>query len=106
MAKDETRRLTNADLTPAQLKMRAKIKKNVSQFCVDLGRHITKVRIRKGKSQDRVSMEAGLSRAALSRIEAGKVDPQISTLQRISEVLKVPLSELTSVKKAGGWFPE
>ena len=99
-------RLTPADLTVEQRKAREDIKRQAKLFCIDLGKHIAEIRVACGLSQDRVSLEAGLSRAALSRIEAGKVDPQASTLERISEVLSVPLSKLTAVKKKGGWFTE
>lgn len=105
MKKRERRPLAPSDLNKEQREAREKIQKQIKVFCKDLGIHIHKVRIASGFSQDRVALEAGLSRAALSRIEAGKVDPQASTLQRISEVLGMPLSDVTAVKKSGGWFP-
>jgi DNA-binding XRE family transcriptional regulator len=64
------------------------------EFLKKLGAHIAKVRKAKGYSQDRVYLEAGFSRATMSRIEAGLVDPQAYTLQRIAKTLRVPLKKI------------
>lgn len=61
------------------------------EFLKKLGAHIAKVRRSKGYSQDRLYLEAGLSRGTASKIESGSVDPQIYTLQRIAETIGVPL---------------
>jgi transcriptional regulator with XRE-family HTH domain len=66
-------------------------------FLKELGRHIAKVRKSKGYSQDRVCLEAGLSRGALSKIESGRVEPKISTLALIAITIEVPLAKLTGV---------
>ena len=68
-----------------------------SRFLKRLGRHIAQVRASKAYSQDRLYLEAGFSRATMSRIENGLVDPQIYTLQRIAETIGVPLTKLTSL---------
>ena len=102
--KKERPRLTPSDLTKEQKQARARIKTQSNAFCVALGAHIARVRVQCGMSQDRVALETGLSRAGLSRIEAGKVDPQASTLERIAEVLQISLADLISVKKRDGWF--
>jgi transcriptional regulator with XRE-family HTH domain len=70
---------------------------NKIKFLKDLGARIAKVRKTKGYSQDRVCLEAGLSRGALSKIESGRVEPKISTLALIAITIEVPLSKLTSV---------
>lgn len=70
---------------------------NKSKFLKDLGAHIAKIRKTKGYSQDRVCLEAGLSRGALSKIESGRVEPKISTLALIAITIEVPLSKLTAV---------
>ena len=56
-----------------------------------------KVRKSKGYSQDRVCLEAGLSRGALSKIESGRVEPKISTLALIAITINVPLAKLTGI---------
>ena len=67
------------------------------RFLKDLGKHISKVRKSKGYSQDRVCLEAGLSRGALSKIESGRVEPKISTLALIAITINVPLAKLTGI---------
>ena len=68
------------------------------QFLKNLGAHIAKVRKSKGYSQDRVCLEAGLSRGALSKIESGRVEPKISTLALIAITIDVPLRRLVDVE--------
>jgi DNA-binding XRE family transcriptional regulator len=68
--------------------------KQKEKFLKRFGAHVKKVRIAAGYSQDRVYLEGGLSRATMSRIEAGKVDAQIFTLARVAETLGIPLKKL------------
>lgn len=68
------------------------------RFLKDLGQQIAKVRRSKGYSQDRVCLEAGLSRGALSKIEGGRVEPKISTLALVAITIGVPLARLTGVE--------
>ena len=67
------------------------------RFLKDLGNHIARIRKSKGYSQDRVCLEAGLSRRALSKIESGRVEPKISTLAIIAITIGVPLGKLTGI---------
>lgn len=67
------------------------------RFLKDLGQHIAKVRKSKGYSQDRVCLEAGLSRGALSKIESGRVEPKISTLALIAITIGVSLGKLVGI---------
>ena len=64
------------------------------EYLKRLGTHIRKIRMQKGYSQDRAYLEGGFSRATMSRIEAGKVDPQAYTLFRIAETIGVPVKKL------------
>ena len=63
-------------------------------FLKRLGKHVAKVRKSKGYSQDRIYLEAGFSRATMSRVEHGLVDAQIWTLRRIADTIGVPLKRL------------
>ena len=63
-----------------------------------LGAHVAKVRKSKGYSQDRVCLEAGLSRGALSKIESGRVEPKVSTLALVAITIGVPLRKLIDVE--------
>jgi transcriptional regulator with XRE-family HTH domain len=68
-----------------------------ARFLSDLGLHIAKMRKAKGFSQDRICLEAGFSRGALSKIESGKVEPKVTTLAIIALIIDVPLSKLMNV---------
>ena len=71
---------------------------NKNQFLKVLGKRIARVRKSSAYSQDRVCLEAGLSRGALSKIESGKVEPKITTLALIAITIGVPLKKLTDVE--------
>ena len=64
------------------------------RFLKKLGAHIAKVRKQKGYSQDRLYLEGGFSRGAMSKIENGLTSPEVFTLIRIAEVLGVPPKKL------------
>jgi len=51
----------------------------------------------RGYSQDRLYLEAGFSRGTVSKIENGRVDPQIYTLMRIADTIGVPLKSLVDL---------
>lgn len=63
-------------------------------YLLRFGERLSKIRKSKGYSQDRLCNEAGFSRGTLSKIEAGKVDPQLTTLARIAETIGVPLKKI------------
>ena len=68
-----------------------------AKFLKTLGANIAKVRKAKGYSQDRVCLEAGFSRGALSKIESRRVEPKISTLALIAITIDVPLAKLVAI---------
>lgn len=70
---------------------------NKQEFLARLSANITKVRTRRGYSQDRLCLEAGFARGTFSKIENGLVDPKISTLARTAKTLGVPLKKLIDV---------
>jgi transcriptional regulator with XRE-family HTH domain len=72
----------------------APLERKRKAFLARLGAHIAAIRQAKHYSQDRLYLEAGLSRSTLSRIERGLVDPQVSTLMQIADTLGVPLKKL------------
>ena len=59
-----------------------------------LGRRIAGLRKEKGFSQDRLYLEAEMSRGTIHKIETGRVDPRVSTLLKISNVLKISMKEI------------
>ena len=70
---------------------------NKNAYLVRLGKNIERVRKSKAYSQDRASLEAGLARGTLSKIEQGKVEPKITTLVLLAFVLGVPAKRLIDV---------
>ena len=67
-------------------------------FLHRLGQHIARIRSSKGYSQDRLTLESGLARGTVSKIENALVDPKASTLARIAETIGVPLARLLDIK--------
>jgi len=63
-------------------------------ICVQLGRRIRHIRMQKKIYQADLAEAAGIAREQLSRIENGRVETGIRTLQQISKVLDVSLSDL------------
>jgi predicted transcriptional regulator len=51
------------------------------------GDFLKKLRMEKGLTQKRLAELAGISQAHIAKIEQGKVDPRLSTINRILEVL-------------------
>ena len=67
-------------------------------FLKRLGERIAKIRASKGYSQDRLTLESGLSRGTLSKIEAAKVSSKTVTLARVAHTLEVPLRKLFDIE--------
>lgn len=61
---------------------------------VDLGTRIRTVRQAKGMSQEELAQAVGLTKAAISRYEAGKRSPSYSQLRRIADTLGVHVFDL------------
>ncbi len=60
----------------------------------DLGRNLRRVRERREMTQEDVAARSGVHSTEVSRIEAGKRDPQVSTLERLAEAVEVSPGEL------------
>jgi transcriptional regulator with XRE-family HTH domain len=61
---------------------------------MNIGEQIKRMRTAKGLSQKEVIMNASLDKAQYSRIENGKTDPSVTTLEKIAKAIGVPLAEL------------
>ena len=59
-----------------------------------MGTNIKVARIRKGLNQDQLCELVKISRCTLSRLEQGKLDPKLSLMIKISNVLDVSVEEL------------
>lgn len=60
----------------------------------EMGKRLKKLREAKGVSQAALAEKAELSRGYLIRLEAGRQDPTLGTLERLAEALNVPLKKL------------
>jgi transcriptional regulator with XRE-family HTH domain len=63
-----------------------------------IGERITELRKKSGKSQTQFSYEMGWDKPNLRKIEKGKTNPTVKTLIKITEVLKISLSELLDIE--------
>ena len=70
---------------------------NKTAYLERLSTQIAKVRRSKGYSQDRLTLESGLARGTISKVERG-TDPRASTLARIAVTLGVPMWKLLDVE--------
>jgi len=61
---------------------------------VNFSDRIKKYRTAKGMSQKEIALEVGIDQAQYSRIESGKVEPTLSSLEKIADALSVQLSDL------------
>lgn len=60
----------------------------------DLGTNLRAARERLGLTQEQVAERCGVHFTEISRIEAGKRDPRVSTLRRLAEAVEVKPGEL------------
>ena len=59
-----------------------------------LGENLKKLRLKKKMSQGDISRKLGVDRAYISRIENGRMNPTLLTLEKIAEALGISSSEL------------
>jgi transcriptional regulator with XRE-family HTH domain len=62
--------------------------------CGDLGRNLRRARVRAGMTQEEVANRSGVHATEVSRIEGGKRDPQVSTVQKLAEAVGLNASDL------------
>ncbi len=60
----------------------------------DLGTNLRAARAKLELTQEQVAERSGVHPTEVSRIEAGKRDPRISTLRRLARALEVPPGDL------------
>jgi transcriptional regulator with XRE-family HTH domain len=60
----------------------------------DLGSNLRAARKKLKLTQEQVAERSGVHPTEVSRIEAGKRDPQVSTLRKLAAALEVPPGEL------------
>jgi transcriptional regulator with XRE-family HTH domain len=60
----------------------------------NLGSNLREVRTRLELTQEQVAERSGVHATEVSRIEAGKRDPKVSTLERLAAAVEVPPGRL------------
>ncbi len=63
-----------------------------------IGNKIKQLRSEKGFSQQEMAAELDYEKSNMSRLESGRVNPKISTLYKVAQVLKVSLAELLDIE--------
>jgi ribosome-binding protein aMBF1 (putative translation factor) len=61
---------------------------------IKIGKHIQKIRELKGISQQDLAAKCNFEKSNMSRLEAGRVNPTLSTLEKVANALEVSLAEL------------
>ena len=70
----------------------------INELQQKIGARIRGLRESKGVSQQNLAAICNFEKANLSRIEAGRTNPTISTLFKISQALDITISELVDVE--------
>lgn len=60
----------------------------------NLGSNLREARVRLKLTQEQVAERSGVHATEVSRIEAGKRDPQVSTLKKLAAAVEVPPARL------------
>jgi transcriptional regulator with XRE-family HTH domain len=60
----------------------------------DLGKNLRRARERAGLTQEEVAERSGVHATEVSRMEANKRDPRVSTLKRLAEAVEVSPGDL------------
>ncbi len=66
----------------------------ICEFIMNIGLTIAVLRKKKGMSQENLANETGLSRHYLYKVENNLSSPTLGTLEKISSVLNIKVSEL------------
>lgn len=74
-------------------------------YYADEPRSLSYYRLRRGWSQKELAGRLGTSQSYIARLEAGDIDPQVSTLNRLAATLDVPAAALLEVVTSGARRP-
>jgi transcriptional regulator with XRE-family HTH domain len=55
---------------------------------------VRKLRQARGMTQEQLAEKTGVTREYIARLEAGRYDPSLSTIEKLAKALKVKASEL------------
>lgn len=63
-------------------------------MCGNLGRNLRRARLDREMTQEEVAERSGVHATEVSRIESGKRDPQVSTVERLAKALGLSAGDL------------
>ena len=63
------------------------------KFAKMIGEHLSKIRMKTGVSQEKLSMDAGYYHTYVNKIEKGKYSPSLHTIWRLSHALGISLGD-------------
>ena len=66
-------------------------------FLKKIGQRIKEMREAKGLSQQELAAKLDYEKSNMSRLESGRVNPRITTLQNVADALKITLPELLDI---------
>ena len=61
---------------------------------MDISGKIKKIRVAKNLSQKQLAMSIGMDQGQYSKVENGKTEPTLSSLEKIADALEIHISEL------------
>lgn len=64
---------------------------SVNSLQINVGKQIKKIRELKGFSQQDLAAKCNFEKSNMSRLEAGRVNPTLSTLEKVANALEVSL---------------
>lgn len=70
----------------------------INQLQQKIGERIRELRESKGISQQNLAAICNFEKANLSRIEAGRTNPTVATLHKISKALETSIADLVDVE--------
>lgn len=82
---------TNSELSNTTTQ-KSSMSENSLQIIV--GKNIQKIRESKGISQQELAAKCNFEKSNMSRLEAGRVNPTLSTLEKVAKSLDISLAEL------------
>lgn len=68
--------------------------RTIPGVCGDLGRNLRRARLRLELTQEEVAERSGVHATEVSRIEAGKRDPRVSTVERLAKAVGLKAGDL------------
>ena len=71
-----------------------------------IGWNLRRLRVEVGLSQERLALESGIDRAYVGRVERGKENVTVSTLEAFSKTLNVHVSQLFREVPEGATWPK